>query len=108
MPTKRFGAKLIHAGEEAIVAYGKAGFDSTIVINIANQVNNDAHIYIAYVDSLTASDLSPEDYLVFNKTLIGFDQFSLKGVALEEGHSIIVRTDDADVSVIVYGIENNR
>lgn len=106
MAARRFGARVVNVGTEEILMSGQAGYDSTVVVNIANQGTASTNVFVAYMNSTDLNDLSTEDYLVYNKPLGPGQHIEFKGIAVEEGHSIVVRTDNQPVSAIVYGFEN--
>jgi len=106
MASRRFGATIVSPGTDAIIMSGQAGYDSTVVVNIANQGTAATNVFVAYMDSTDLNDLSTEDYLVYNKQLGPGNSLEFKGIAVEAGHSIVVRTDTHPVSAIAYGFEN--
>jgi len=106
MAAKRFGATIVTAGNQEILMSGQVGYDSTVVVNIANQGTGPTNVFVAYMDSTDLNDLSTEDYLVYNKALGPGQSIEFKGIAIEEGHSVVVRTDLQAISAIAYGFEN--
>ena len=108
MAARRFGATIVNVGTEEILMTGQTGFDSTVVVNIANQGSAATNIFVAYVDSTDINDLTTEDYLVYNKALGPGQNLEFKGIAVEADHIIVVRTDSQAVSAIAYGFENEQ
>lgn len=106
MGARRFNATIVNIGEELILMSGQTGFDSTVTVMIANQGLGTANIFLAYIDSTDINDLSTEDYLVYNKSLSPGNTLEFKGIAVEQDHSLVVRSDVAPVSAIAFGYEN--
>lgn len=106
MGAKRFGAEIVSPGTEKIIMSGQTGYDSTVVVTITNQGTTPTNIFLAYMDSTNLVDLSNEDYLVYNRSLGPGSYLEVKGIAVEEGHSLVVSTTTSAVSAIAYGIED--
>lgn len=105
MATKRFGAELIAAGDTALIMTGAN--DAVCVLTVANQGLTTTSISIGYVDSTNISNLSPEDFLVRNYDLEPKEFFQLKGIAVQDGHIIVVETLNEPVSAVAYGVDGS-
>ena len=106
MGAKRFGAVAVTPTINTLVMTGAAGTDSVVVLNIANQGASATAVQVAYMPGNVVSALSSEDYLVYNYQ-IGVGEFlQLKGIAVEENHSLVVLSVSEPVSAVAYGMES--
>jgi hypothetical protein len=105
MANKRFGAQLIPAAQKAIIMSGAT--NAVCVLTIANQGLTQTRISVGYIDSTNIGDLSPEDFLIRNHVIPAGEFFQIKGIAVENGNSIVVETLDEAVSAVAYGIDGS-
>lgn len=84
---------------------GRAGFDTTANIHICNRNTTVARVSIAYVSSTNAADMRPEDHIYFDYLVSANDTMNLRGVAVEQNCTIVVRSDSTNVGAIAYGVE---
>lgn len=106
MGAKRFGAILVQPNVSTIVMTGQPGKDNVIVVNIANQGTGTTNISVAYMSGNVTANLNNSEYLIFNYALNQSEFLQLKGIAVEEGYSIVVKTSTHPVSVVTYGMSN--
>jgi hypothetical protein len=108
MSAKRFSAIIIQPGTDTILMTGATNTDSTATVVLTNQGTQSTNIFLAYMDSTNLNDLSPEDFIIYNKQLGPGSYHELKGLVIEEGHSIVVRSSITPVSVMAYGFSDPK
>lgn len=103
MPTKKFSSQLLSPNQDSIIMSGDNS-DSTVIVNFCNQNSFPVNIWLAYTDD--NGEYTKGDYLIFNFPISPYVPFQLKGIPIENLHSLIARTDGLNVSVVVYGISD--
>ena len=107
MGSKRFGAVLVTPGINTLVMTGQPNTDSVVVLNIANQGVSPTAVRVAYMPGNVVASLTNADYLVYDHMIDSGDFLQLKGIAVEEGHSLVVYSVTNSVSAIAYGMESS-
>jgi len=77
---------------------------ATVNVSIARRSTDKAELVrVALMDSISVGDLADEDYLEYDSSVT-----EITGIILSAGQSIVVRTDTASVSFVVYGFEETE
>ncbi|MFA5490845.1 MAG: hypothetical protein WC284_16820 [Candidimonas sp.] len=101
MSAKKFGSTILNDSYYCI-AEGKSDFDSTVTVVFSNHSSDQSEIFLAY--SKTAP--TDSDHLIYGESLGGNSHMEFKGIALEEGHKLFVRScGPQKVSAVAYGFE---
>lgn len=103
--SKRFGAEVITQNQPILLF--TATTESTVcVLKVLNQdTSNSVNVSIAYIDGSNVATLSGKDYIVRNETVAPTQQLEIKGLAVQNAHSIIIETDGSNVTALAYGFE---
>lgn len=108
MAARRFGAKVLHAGERASLMVGQYGFDTTVTLNFYNRNRNtEALISLALVDSTDIRDLATEDWIFIEMPLGGCKEY-VKKIVVEENHMLVIESSMESVSCVAYGYEEEK
>jgi hypothetical protein len=103
---KRLGATTVVADTNTSlyqVPTGKSAVVSSIVV--CNRGSTDRTFRVAHVDAAIAS-VASEDYVAYDGSIEANGTVSLSlGIAMESGHSLLVRANHADVNFIAWGSE---
>jgi len=103
---KRLGAITVTADTDTELGgpdSGKTWVVSTILA--VNRATTDQTIRIAHIDG-DLGDVADEDYIAYDYPIEGNGvvPFSL-GVCVEAGHTVLVRSNSADVHFVMWGSE---
>ena len=108
MAARRFGALDLLADANTVLMAGASNFDSTVNVRFTNRNATPITVRLALVDDIAANALASlalEDYLEYDVEVRANGVLENTGLAIPEDHSLVVRADTANVSVIAYGFE---
>lgn len=115
MAAKRFGAIDLSADTDEVLMTGASGHDSTVNVRFVNRNNSngpngavDVFVRLALVpfgSGNAIANLDNADYLEFEAIIPPQDVLEDTGIAVQAGHSLVVRSDTNHVNVLAYGFE---
>lgn len=100
----RLGAFDLAAATETTIYTVPSEKIASISISLCNRNSDNASIRIALSDGA----LSDSDYIEYDFLLCGNAPIERSGVVLSSGQSVIVRSDLANTSALVYGWEEDE
>ena len=111
MAGERFGALDLVAATDTLLMDSPPNFDSTVNVRFVNRNSTSVRVRLALVDSpggTAVADLSDEDYLEFDTEILGNEVLEDTGIVVPQSHSLVVRSDTTNVSVVAFGFEEER
>ena len=102
MATGVLGRENLTSTADTAVYVVPADTFEVVTVNVVNRTASNVAIRIAVSDSATPVDA---DYIEYDTTLVGNGVLERGGLVVDAGKNVVVRTDTADVSAVVYGIE---
>jgi hypothetical protein len=109
MVAKRFGALDLVGGVDAELTTMPLSFQATMNIRFVNRSDSGtARVRLALVDAVAGSAiaaLTPKDYLEYDAKVGVSDILEDTGIVVPAEYTLVVRSDNNDVSVIAYGFE---
>ena len=111
MAARRFGALDLQTTNETLLMSGTSGWDSTVNVRFTNRNSTPVRVRLALVDAPAAgalAALSDEDYLEYDIEIRPNGVLENSGLVVPEDHSLVVKTDIVNVSVIAYGFEEQK
>lgn len=104
MATGRLGAVDLVAATDTLLYTVPASTRATVSISMCNRNASVAAFRIAAVDGLLVA-LADEDYIEYDSSVAQNGVLERTGIALAAGESIVVRSDLASVSAVLWGFE---
>lgn len=115
MTARRFGAFDLAADTDVVLMTGASGHNSTVNVRFVNRnhdngpngaINVFVRLALVPFDSGSAiGNLDNADYLEYEAIIPPQDVLEDTGIAVEAGHSLVVRSDTNLVNVVAYGFE---
>ena len=103
MATKKFSSQILIQNQDNTIMTGNN--DSTVVVNFCNQTAVPVNIWLAYTDQ--NGQYNRGDYILYQFPVAPYTSYPVKGIAIESMHSLIAKSDANNVSVVVYGVEED-
>lgn len=105
MAAKIFSSKMINTTIWEHVVTGNPGYESTITINISNHNSFDVSVSLALTVSASIPLVSAKDVLFLDQLVYSRNTRQFPGIILPENISLAVKSDSPNVSILVYGYE---
>jgi hypothetical protein len=110
MTARRFGAvDFLTTNTNVVLMSSPANFDATVNVRFVNRNSSSSvKVRLALVDSPSGTalvNLSNEDYLEFDTTILPNEVLEETGITVPENHTLVVRSDTLLVNVIAFGFE---
>lgn len=105
MAAKLFNSKMINTTTWEHIVTGNSGYESTITVNISNHNNFDVSVSLALTVSASIPTVSAKDILFLEQLVYSRNTRQFPGIILPENISLAVKSDSPNVSVLVYGYE---
>jgi hypothetical protein len=105
MANRKFGSIELEENNSFVLFTGRSGYDTTCNIHLCNRNTTDVLVSVAYINSNSAADIQPHDYIYYNYNLMANHTLDLRGVAVEQNCSIVVSSNSNSVGAIAYGVE---
>lgn len=105
MPAKIFGSLLVNTTTWQPVVVGRPGHESVITVNVSNHNNGDALVSMALTVSASLPLVSAKDVLFLDQIVYARNTRQFPGLILPENITLAIKSDTPNISVIVYGYE---
>lgn len=105
MPAKVFNSILVNNTLWQPVVTGRPGHESVITVNVSNHNVSDALISIALTVSASLPMVSAKDVLFLDQIVYARNTRQFPGLILPENITLAVKSDIPNISVLVYGYE---
>lgn len=103
----RLGALDLIATTNTLLYTVPSGKVSTVNLSLCNRNITDVNVRAALVDGVLV-DLVVEDYFEYDTLLCANIPIERSGIVMAEGQSIIVYSDTANVSTVLWGWEEDE
>jgi len=107
MATGRLGAADLAATTDTLLYTVPASTRATVSISLCNRNASTAALRIGVVDGTLVGDLADEDYIEYDSSVAANGVLERTGIALAADESIVVRSDSASVSAVIWGFEES-
>lgn len=111
MSARRFGAIELLATTNTVLMDSATNFSATVNIRFVNRNATSVLVRLALVDAPSGTaiaNLANEDYLEYDTTIPANGVLENTGIAVEEGHSLVIYSDTTNVNVVSYGFEEQN
>ncbi len=107
MASKKFASIMLNSTLWTEICSALPSFDSTITINVTNHNNTDIKISLAMTD---LNPLSPnlEDIFLLEQIVFAKNSRQFPGVILPPLHKLTAKSDTNNVSLLVFGFEEDQ
>ena len=87
------------------VTTGQIGYDSTVTVHVVNHNNADIKINLALTTASPIINTPLHDIFELQQIVFAQGSRQFPGIVLPEGITLAAQSDTANVSVLVYGYE---
>ncbi len=105
MPAKIFNSKIINTTVWEHIVTGNSGYESTITVNVSNHNSFDVTVSLALTVSASIPMVSAKDVLFLDQLVYSRNTRQFPGIIMPENISLAIKSNYPNVSVLVYGYE---
>ena len=105
MPAKKFAAVMLNGTIWTEITTGQLGYDSTVTIHVVNHNNGDSKINLALTTASPITTTPIVDIFELEQLVFARNSRQFPGIVLPAGVTLAAQSDTANVSVLVYGFE---
>lgn len=79
---------------------------ATVVVSLCERAGTNIKFRLALIDG-DIGDISNEDYFEYDQTLYSNGSYRETGIAINEEQTVMAYSDTANVSVVIWGVEED-
>lgn len=107
MAARKFGTNTLTGTVWNHVMTAQPGYDTTVTIHVTNHSQSDIRVDLAITADVSAS-VPEEDIFYLNQLVYAQDSRAFLGVVIEENQSLAARSTSGNVTILVYGFEEEQ